>query len=57
MNVLAVILSGFGIIIPMVGAVMLELSALPVLANSSRRKSYLGLKENRVTQVLFIYYD
>ena len=35
-NVLAVILGGFGIIGPVIGAVMHELSALPVLANSSR---------------------
>jgi heavy metal translocating P-type ATPase len=40
MNVLAVILSGFGIIGPVVGALMHELSALPVLANSSRLIGY-----------------
>ena len=34
-NVLAVILGGFGIIGPVIGAVMHELSALPVLSNSS----------------------
>lgn len=36
MNVLAVILGGFGIIGPVVGALMHETSALPVLANSAR---------------------
>ena len=36
MNVLAVILGGFEIIGPVFGALMHELSALPVLANSSR---------------------
>jgi Cd2+/Zn2+-exporting ATPase len=36
MNVLSVVLGGFGIIGPVVGALMHELSALPVLANSSR---------------------
>lgn len=36
MNVLAVILGGFGIIGPVAGALMHELSALPVLANSAR---------------------
>jgi Cd2+/Zn2+-exporting ATPase len=40
MNVLAVILGGFGIIGPVFGAVMHELSALPVLANSSRMITY-----------------
>jgi Cd2+/Zn2+-exporting ATPase len=36
MNVLSVVLGGFGIIGPVVGALVHELSALPVLANSSR---------------------
>lgn len=36
MNVLSVILGGFGIIGPVVGALMHEVSALPVLANSAR---------------------
>jgi Cd2+/Zn2+-exporting ATPase len=36
MNVLSVILGGFGIIGPVVGALMHETSALPVLANSAR---------------------
>lgn len=36
MNVLAVILGGFGIIGPVIGALMHEASALPVLANSAR---------------------
>jgi Cd2+/Zn2+-exporting ATPase len=40
MNVLAVILGGFGIIGPVIGALMHELSALPVLANSSRMINY-----------------
>ena len=40
MNVLSVILGGFGIIGPVVGALMHELSALPVLANSSRLINY-----------------
>jgi heavy metal translocating P-type ATPase len=46
MNVLAVILGGFGIIGPVIGAVMHELSALPVLANSSRMISYQVPKED-----------
>jgi cation transport ATPase len=45
MNVLAVILGGFGIISPVIGAVMHELSDLPVLANSSRMISYQVQKE------------
>jgi Cd2+/Zn2+-exporting ATPase len=40
MNVLSVILGGFGVIGPVVGALMHELSALPVLANSSRLINY-----------------
>ena len=40
MNVLSVVLGGFGIIGPVVGALMHELSALPVLANSSRLINY-----------------
>ena len=40
MNVLSVILGGFGIIGPVVGALMHELSALPVLVNSSRLINY-----------------
>jgi Cd2+/Zn2+-exporting ATPase len=46
MNVIAVILGGFGIIGPVIGAVMHELSALPVLANSSRMISYQIPKED-----------
>jgi cation transport ATPase len=38
--VLSVILGGFGVIGPVVGALMHELSALPVLANSSRLINY-----------------
>ncbi|OGN94896.1 MAG: copper-translocating P-type ATPase [Chloroflexi bacterium RBG_13_50_21] len=45
MNMLAVILGGFGIIGPVIGAVMHELSALPVLANSSRMIGYQVPKE------------
>ncbi len=40
MNVLAVALGGFGIIGPALGALMHELSALPVLANSARLINY-----------------
>lgn len=40
MNVLSVILGSFGVIGPVVGALMHELSALPVLANSSRLINY-----------------
>ncbi len=36
MNVISVVLGGFGIIGPVVGALMHEASALPVLANSAR---------------------
>jgi Cd2+/Zn2+-exporting ATPase len=36
MNVLSVVLGGFGIIGPVIGALMHEASALPVLANSAR---------------------
>ena len=49
MNVLAVILGGFGNIGPVIGAVMEELSAFPVLANSSRRINYQVQKEKLVT--------
>ncbi len=40
MNVLSVILGGFGIIGPAIGALMHETSALPVLANSARIINY-----------------
>jgi Cd2+/Zn2+-exporting ATPase len=40
MNVLSVVLGGFGIIGPVVGALMHETSALPVLANSARLINY-----------------
>lgn len=40
MNVLSVVLGGFGIIGPAIGALMHELSALPVLANSARLINY-----------------
>lgn len=40
MNVLSVILGGFGIIGPAIGALMHETSALPVLANSARLINY-----------------
>jgi Cd2+/Zn2+-exporting ATPase len=36
MNLLSVVLSGFGVIGPVIGAVMHEVSALPVVANSAR---------------------
>ena len=36
MNVLSVLLSAFGVIGPVIGAVMHEVSALPVVANSAR---------------------
>ncbi len=36
MNLLSVLLGGFGVIGPVVGAIMHEFSALPVLANSAR---------------------
>jgi hypothetical protein len=39
-NVLSVLLGGFGLIGPVVGALIHELSALPVLANSARLVSY-----------------
>ena len=41
-NVLSVVLGGFGIIGPAIGAVMHETSALPVLANSARLVNYRG---------------
>ena len=40
MNLLSVVLGGFGIIGPVVGALMHETSALPVLANSVRLINY-----------------
>jgi Cd2+/Zn2+-exporting ATPase len=40
MNVLSVVLGGFGIIGPAIGALMHETSALPVLANSARLVNY-----------------
>jgi Zn2+/Cd2+-exporting ATPase len=40
MNLLSVVLGGFGIIGPVVGALMHETSALPVLANSTRLINY-----------------
>jgi len=40
MNVLSVVLGGFGIIGPAIGALMHETSALPVLANSARLINY-----------------
>jgi Zn2+/Cd2+-exporting ATPase len=40
MNVLSLLLGGFGIIGPAVGALMHELSALPVLGNSARLINY-----------------
>jgi Cd2+/Zn2+-exporting ATPase len=36
MNLLSVLLGGLGIIGPVIGAVMHEVSALPVVANSAR---------------------
>jgi Cd2+/Zn2+-exporting ATPase len=39
-NILAVVLGGFGVIGPVFGALMHELSALPVLANSARLVNY-----------------
>jgi Cd2+/Zn2+-exporting ATPase len=41
-NILSVVLGGFGIIGPAVGAMMHEVSALPVLANSARLVNYRG---------------
>jgi Cd2+/Zn2+-exporting ATPase len=40
MNLLSVLLGGFGVIGPVVGALMHEASALPVLANSARLINY-----------------
>ena len=40
MNVLSVLLGGFGVIGPVIGALMHEFSALPVLANSARLINY-----------------
>lgn len=45
-NVLSVLLSGFGVIGPVFGAVMHELSALPVVANSARLINWRS--QNRV---------
>jgi len=42
MNILSVLLSTFGIIGPAFGAMMHELSALPVLAYSARLVAYRG---------------
>ena len=47
MNVLAIILGRFGIIGAVFGAVMHELSALPVLANSSRMINYQNPKPKK----------
>lgn len=44
MNVLSVLLGGFGIIGPVVGALMHEFSALPVLGNSARLINYRNAK-------------
>lgn len=44
MNVLSVLLGGFGIIGPVVGALMHEFSALPVLGNSARLINYRNTK-------------
>jgi Cd2+/Zn2+-exporting ATPase len=41
-NILSVFLGGFGIIGPVVGALMHETSALPILANSARLINYRG---------------
>lgn len=41
-NILSVVLGGFGIIGPAIGALMHETSALPVLANSARLVNYRG---------------
>ena len=45
MNVLSLLLGGFGVIGPAIGALMHELSALPVLGNSARLISYRQSKE------------
>ena len=44
MNVLSVLLGGFGLIGPVIGALMHEFSALPVLANSARLINYRNSK-------------
>jgi heavy metal translocating P-type ATPase len=44
-NLLSVVLGGFGIIGPVVGALMHELSALPVLANSARLINYRAKRD------------
>ena len=46
MSSVAVILGGFGVIDPVIGAVMHELSTLPELANSSHIINYQIQKEN-----------
>lgn len=46
-NVLAVLLGGLGIIGPVFGALIHELSSLPVLANSARLVSYEGYRPKR----------
>jgi len=48
MNVLAVILGGFGIIGPVAGALMHELSALPVLANSAR---LINIRDAKISKI------
>ncbi|MBI5209306.1 MAG: cation-translocating P-type ATPase [Elusimicrobia bacterium] len=42
MNILSVVLGGYGIIGPVAGALMHEFSALPVLANAARLINYAG---------------
>jgi P-type E1-E2 ATPase len=44
MNVLSVLLGGFGVIGPVIGALMHEFSALPVLGNSARLINYHNTK-------------
>ena len=46
-NVLAVLLGGLGIIGPVFGALVHELSSLPVLANAARLINYDGQRPNR----------
>lgn len=47
MNVLSVALGGFGIIGPALGALMHEVSALPVLANSARLINYKNREQEK----------